>query len=174
MARSSGSRFQTTSARRRRGWEQGPGGSAVLVASSSTASLLGSVAQAQLDGLTVARIRGYLKMHITTSASINDGFQCALGIGVASENQFGTGIAAVEHPIDNADWDGWMYHKWFGVNGTISTPADGNTSVQFDVDTKAMRKLPDGDAVFAAIQFVEVGTATADVFFDSRMLVLLP
>ena len=113
-------------------------------------------------------------MHLTTSASINDGFVAAIGIGVASENQFGMGIAAVEHPIDNANWDGWMYHKFFGVHGTISTPANGQTSVQFDVDTKAMRKLPAGDAVFAAIQIVEIGTATADIFFDSRMLVLLP
>jgi len=42
------------------------------------------------------------------------------------------------------------------------------------VDTKAMRKLDLGDVIFAVAQVTELGAATMRVFFDSRLLVMLP
>ena len=46
--------------------------------------------------------------------------------------------------------------------------------VDFEVDTKAMRKMSAGDAVYAAIAGVETGSMQVRVAFDSRMLVLIP
>ncbi len=42
------------------------------------------------------------------------------------------------------------------------------------VDTKAMRKFPAEMSIYAALEVVEIGTATLNVFFDSRALGKLP
>ena len=77
-----------------------------------------------------------------------------------------------------------MYHRYFSLKGNIvgTTAADaigqvfGQSAVlRFEVDTKAMRKLVNEDAIYAIFEIgAEVGAASMEVEFNSRILVKLP
>ena len=41
-------------------------------------------------------------------------------------------------------------------------------AVRFEVDTKAMRKLVDEDALYAIVEMAEIGTGVMSMAFDSR------
>jgi hypothetical protein len=102
--------------------------------------------------------------------SAGDGYQGAMGIGLASSAAFTAGIGSLPTPITEAAWDGWLWHRFFSVHGGV---ADGSTnagSYQIEVDSKAMRKVSDEMTIFMAGEFTEIGTALMSVFFDSRML----
>ena len=47
-------------------------------------------------------------------------------------------------------------------------------AVTFDIDTKAMRKIPDGMTLTGVIEVTEVGTAVLDWHVNSRTLAKLP
>ena len=168
------SRLRANGARRRRGWSLGPGGTGVTNVTTSSSAFLGSVSQATLDGLTVARIRGRFTMVAQILTALGDGFQGAIGIGIANENAIGVGITAVNLPITDASWDGWLYHQFVSIHRGVTANSDGSGVLDFEVDTKAMRKMNAGDSLYACIELVEIGTADVDVFFDSRALFLLP
>ena len=124
------------------------------------------------DGLTVVRLRGSLSAFILTATSAGDGFHCALGIGLINEDAFAVGVTTVMDPIADAQWDGWLYHRFFDVHAQTTTPGTGSIidAIQFEVDSKAMRKTSEDTIIFAALEVVEQGTATMNLFFDSRML----
>ena len=166
---------QARGSRRKRGWEEGPGSITAVVAqpTANGITLLGNGQEFQFDGDPLVRIRGSLQMHLTAATGINDGFHCAMGIALASQNAFGVGVTALMSPLDDIEWDGWIYHRVFDLHGLLTT-ASGMTEIQFEIDTKAMRKLKAQDTIYAVLQHIETGTATADVWMTSRMLLLLP
>jgi len=162
--------------RRRTGWELGPGGDAPLTVSADGISILGSGLVLLVDGLTLVRLRGSVQALLTQATAIADGFHCAMGIGIVNEDAFAIGVTTIMDPLTDADWDGWLYHRFFDLHAQSSTtvgpgPAD---NLQFEVDSKAMRKTTDGDVIFAALEVVEQTTAVMQVFFDSRVLFKLP
>ena len=170
--------FPARAARRRTGWEEGPGGSISTSFTSSGQAILNSGIQALLDGLTIARIRGKIQCQLETATAAGDGFHGAYALGVVTADAFNVGITAVPKPIDDIDWDGWMVHGFFDVHSVTSTLADGVNlnAVHFDkeIDGKAMRKFGLNDVLFGIVQVVENGAATLEVFFDSRLLFKLP
>jgi len=165
------------SGRRRRGWSDGPGGTGVTTFTASAHTILGSGAVSLLDGQTIARIRGALAITMVSATAAGDGFSGAIGIGIASETAFGIGVTAVNDPVAEADWDGWIWHSFIQVFAGDKTAGDVNWGVanlRMEVDSKAMRKLPESQTVYCSMQLTEIGTSEIDVFFDSRLLVLLP
>jgi len=127
------------------------------------------------DGDTLVRVRGSLEAVIQSSNVAGSGFHCAIGIGIVNEMAFTVGATAVMEPITDADWDGWLYHRFFDLHVGDQTAGDiQERPVQFEVDSKAMRKLKQDDVVFAIVEVVETGIAEIDVFFDSRILLALP
>ena len=173
--RSSG--FNRVSApRRRKGWEGGPGGTALQGVGSSSSVILGLGAELLLDGTTLLRLRGQVNVNLGTGAVLGDGFQGAFGIGIVQASAFAIGVTAVPTPLTEQDWDGWIFWSTLSVHtGDVSEPARSPQSTQvIDVDTKAMRKLDLQDTLYGVIEVVEIGTATMDVFFDSRLLLALP
>jgi len=145
----------------------------------TTVALLGSGSEAQLDGLTIARIRGVLEIQMGAADLTTSGFIGAVGIGIASQNAFGIGVTATMDPVADADWDGWMFHKFFSIHGQVVAAASEGDETSpnrhmIDLDTKAMRKITEGDTIYAAVEVTEVGTATLNVWLDSRVLLLLP
>ena len=162
-------RFGTT--RRKTSWAVGPGGTSLLSIAAPQTSVVGSGATSLEDGLTVVRLRGELLLRLQTPTT--DGFTGAFGIALCTAAAFAVGITALQKPISDEDWDGWLYHQYFAINGEAA--GDLDTVVRTVVDSKAMRKLPQDMVVFSAIQTsIETGTATLQVFFNSRMLVKLP
>jgi len=106
----------------------------------------------------------------------DDGFHGALGIGIVTDDAFAIGVTAVPDPIDDMEWDGWLYHRFWDIHsrGTFSNDDGHINAVSFEVDSKAMRKMTEGDTLFAIVQVVEAATATGSIWFDSRALFKLP
>jgi len=175
------------SPRRKTSWQIGPetgtnGSAQSITATGSTGASVG--AQSAVDGNTLVRTRGELLLTLLAAAAAGDGFIGAFGIGVVTAQAFGIGITALPTPIDEEDWDGWLYHRYFSVvsssiiSDTVSSADDFANAVsavlRVEIDSKAMRKVPENMTVAAVLQVTEVGTATMTWNFNSRMLIKLP
>ena len=162
--------------RRRRSWTLGPGrDTPQTTVSASVASIISDFIAVGASGTTLARLRGDFRAQIITASSSMDGFSGAFGIGVATNAAITAGAASVPTPVTEQDWNGWLYWRAFNLKSVETTVVGRFGSVlQWQVDTKAMRKLDPDDGVYAVFEVTEVGTSTMQVFFDSRMLVLLP
>ena len=174
-------RVPVRSPRRKSSWANGPGQEAVQAQGSSGGKFLFNLGQTSLgDGQTVIRIRGVLTQWLVSAASAQDGFTGAFGIGTCTAQAFAAGAASCPGPITERDWDGWMYWHAFSLKANnvmaagnnVQAPREGFMSLI--VDTKAMRKTEENITVFAAAEYVEVGTAVVARHFDSRMLFLIP
>jgi len=176
---------QVRTPRRRSEWGLGPGGSAITQLTGTGSVFLGSGIVSSTLPITVVRIRGELLLFLSSATAALDGYTGAFGIGRVATSAFSAGITAVPTPVAEQSWEGWLYHRYFSI--TAATPMDGQAATDTDVlnnvtaalrievDTKAMRKLEeDEQTIYAALEAVEVGGATLKMFFDSRMLALMP
>jgi len=174
---------QTT--RRASSWEEGPGQvGAQTTISSSIASITSSIVLALTDGLTVVRIRGRFHAWLKTAANAAEGFSGAFGIGITTAAALAAGAGSVPTPITEQAWEGWLYWTPIQLIAPIGPLTAAQTTASgmigqlgtqiMEVDTKAMRKIGEDMAIYAAIEVTEVGTASMDYRFDSRMLVKLP
>ena len=122
------------------------------------------------------RIRGEFLAFLSLATDALDGFSGAVGIGIATVTAITAGVASVPTPITEAESDNWLWHRFFALKagGPFITTADpgGNLSTQLriEIDSKAMRKNPLELALYAAVEVVEVGTATVSFHLDSRVL----
>jgi len=176
------SRVQTS--RRKTSWTLGPAtgtnGSALNI--TGTGKTVGGVGVESLaDGLTLVRHRGSLLLYLTSTAAQNNGFFGAFGIGVVTAQAFAAGAASMPGPLADVDWDGWFYHQFIFLRGTMLTPsqnldrlAQGPEALRVDVDSKSMRKIPENMVVFIILEATESGTATMQWSYNSRELVKLP
>ena len=125
------------------------------------------------EALTLVRTRGRFDFSLSSYTSAGDGYQGAVAIGLASLPAFTAGIGSLPTPISEMGWDGWLWHSIVGIHSALAAGATAVgqiASISLEVDSKAMRKLTDQMVIFAAIEVVELGTASLNVFFDSRML----
>ena len=165
--------------RRKSSWEFGPGSTGALSISSSTTALVGGGVTVSANGATLVRTRGSLQAFLKTSDAANGGFHLVFGIGIASADAFGVGVTALPNPGDDPGWPGWLYWRVFDLHSFGATIAEsmgagGLGSVQFEVDSKAMRKVGVNEVIFASVQAIELSTATMSLFFESRCLFKLP
>ena len=172
-------RGRPRSQRRLTAWSVGSGGTGALSLSASGSSLVGAGVQPTLEGLTIVRTRGELLLELRAATAAGDGFNGAFGIGLAHTPAFDAGIGSLPTPLDEDDGEMWLYHRYFAVVAPVAFAATGfaptlGAALRIEVDSKAMRKFPDETTLFAAIQVVEVGTASLSVHWNSRMLVKLP
>ena len=173
-------RFQE---RRKTDWNVGP--EANLTAISST-SVVGwsSFVLPQVPGLTLIRTRGEFTAYLTAATALNDGFECAVGIGLASTAAATVGITALPTPLAEEDWDGWIFHQFFDLHApgpivqaaaALSTDNSFMSSIRIPIDSKAMRKVPDNAfALYGAIEVIVAGTAVMAFQARTRMLFKLP
>ncbi len=174
MARRSGfSRGRPSSSGVSRQWNAGTGGTAVTTVSGTSQGFLGSAVQPTADELTVMRTRGLLDLFVSGAPSSDgDGFFGAVGIGVTSAAAVATGIGSVPTPLRDVGWMGWLWHSFVSVHWQDVSQAVGNAAhLRIEMDSKAMRKFGPDSALYCAFDLVEIGTASVDVFFDSRILV---
>ena len=150
----------------------------------SGALLLTGGSTPTVPGLTLVRTRGRCLFYLTNATADNNGFVGAFGIGVVTVDAFVAGQASVPSPVTDEGSDIWLFHKYFhcmagglmsGAGAVDRTSVNSATAVvEFDVDSRAMRKLTVEDAIFASIEVTEIGTATLNVHFQSRILLKLP
>ena len=191
MANLGGSGFRTRSARsqrRKTSWNIGPqtGVDGAPQGISSSVAVLATGALVVLEeAITLIRTRGDLNLYLQSATGTGDGFHGAFGIAVATSPAVLAGIASLPTPITEEDWDGWLYHRYFSLvaGGTIAAATaaqqadqvnSSSAALHFEVDSKAMRKLSVDQSLYAAIEVVELGAASMQWAFNSRMLVKLP
>ena len=176
--RHGGSRFPRNfrgSTRRQTAWGVGTGGTGQTALTSNVASIVGATVVPVIEGLTCVRICGFWSIWLTTVTAANDGFQGAFGIGIATLAAVTAGIGSLPTPITESTDENWLYHKFFSCNGPAAGQLDSMATIlQFEIDSKAMRKFPVGMAMYAAVDVVEIGTAVGVVTHDSRSLSKLP
>ena len=157
-------------ARRKTGWETGPGGARQQIAASGSVILgLGSVSGA--DGITLVRLRGSLMLKLSAADAETAGFVGAFGIGIVKAPAFAIGVTAVPTPVTEQDDEEWIF--WYPIS--VLGSGTGEAAVQrIDIDTKAMRKLTVGDTLYGVVELTEAGVSVLETYFDSRMLIMLP
>jgi len=162
--------------RRRTGWSAGPKeNDSPPSAAVSTTALWQTGSLALADGLTVARIRGNFAAWLVVAATAGDGFLGAIGILNVTNEAFTAGVASVPSPMDDEDYDGWMFHRYFNLFSPSTSPiGNGGSYVTFPIDTKAMRKTTEGDVLVGVIQVIEAGNATIEWSARTRVLDFLP
>ena len=174
-------RFQHRSQPKRlTSWSVGAESALVSLTSTGSALWLTGVVPAQ-SGLTIVRTRGEFLAYLTAASGVNNGFTGAVGLGIVSTEAFAAGVASVPTPLSDSDWDGWLWHSFFHLmsgaimDGTAAadTNLENTVQVRLPIDSKAMRKLPDGWTVIGVVQATEIGTASMSFFGNSRMLVKL-
>ena len=152
-------------------WGLGPGGVTKLQSTAVGSTIMGAGASPIHDGLTLVRIRGELLLRLQTPTT--DGFIGAFGIGMCTASAFAIGVTAVQTPIADDQWDGWIYHRFWALDGEAAGGDD--VVLRVEVDSKAMRKLTDDTVIYACIErATETMVATIDQFFNSRILLKLP
>ena len=174
------SRQGAVSNRRRTSWSAGPRQTSLPSIVANGAFLWAAGAQANLDGLTVVRIRGQVGLWLEVVTGIGDGFlQVGFGICNVTENAFGIGVTAVPHPLTDRSWDGWMWHSivspLLGFSVTEGENTGAISQVRVEIDSKAMRKTRSSDLIVGVAEFSgEVGTATLQFIAETRILDKLP
>ena len=189
MARVRGfaSRGLTRSPRRKSSWTVGvqTGTNGSVQAISATGKTLATNGVNVLeDGLTLVRTRGQLILVLTSASAAGAGFVGAFGIGIVTAQAFAAGVASIPGPINDEDWDGWLFHHYFAVVSssviadTVSSSDDfGNSQsavLRIDVDSRAMRKLEENQVIVGVLEADEIATSVMGWYLNSRSLVKLP
>ncbi len=126
-----------------------------------------------LRPFTIVRIRQTLAWKSDQTAATERQIG-AVGFAVVSDQAVAIGITAVPTPVTDLASDLWMLHQFFMSHFTV-TSAIGSESQyhQIDVDSKAMRKVEDGQDL---VEVGELATGLSDGFSlsdASRILIKL-
>jgi len=115
---------------------------------------------------TIMRIRGYLFV-VSDQVAANEDFIGALGMAVVGDQATALGVTALPDPVNEGDSDLWFVHRYFAGNNTV---AIGNSVVQMDLDSKAMRKVEQGQDFFSILRNASATTGF-DFWLSFRMLI---
>ena len=155
-----------------RDWGVGCGGTSLLTVAASEVNVLGSGVQTVGSELTLLRTRGEFLISLTSATSAGHGFTGAVGIGVFSDQAFTAGVASMPSPVAEAFSNAWLWHLYFSViageAGGLAGGIEG--AVRSAIDSKAMRKFDSNQVMACIVETTEIGTATAIIRMDSRIL----
>jgi len=143
--------FRTGGPRRKTQWI-GPPLQGYITVASGGATLISSLVLE--EPTTAVRVRGMVSIQPQlTNADIE--LIGAVGIGVVSAEALAVGITALPEPYSDADWGGWMVWRSFAYQFRFEdATATQYPRWDFEVDSKAMRKVGPSDAlVFVAESF---------------------
>ncbi len=109
-------------------------------------------------GETVRRTRGIVSVRNDQQAGIED-ITGAFGIVRVGDLALAAGAASLPGPVTDGDDDGWLVWQPFVAMGyaLLSSQGGGNTSMQFEFDSKAMRRVEQG---FGLAVMIENASAT--------------
>jgi hypothetical protein len=123
-------------------------------------------------------------MFLTSASVVQAGFHGALGMAIVSENAFDAGVGSLPHPIADVGWGGWIWFRQFSLissvvmdTGTTSEAGlvlPSGAALRIEIDAKAQRKVKVTDVQCFVLDVVEIGTASAQIMVNTRVLDLLP
>jgi len=147
-------RSQIGSQKRQVTWV-GPAAQGAVNVASTGATLLSffSPSDAGLTKATVVRTRGAVTIspQVFSADVIIHG---AYGEGIVSDQAFAAGISSVPEPFTEADWDGWFVWRSFTLELAVADATGKILPAQltFEVDSKAMRKVGDGETLITVAE----------------------
>ena len=98
---------------------------------------------------TITRVVGLLSVQSDQNVAVELPFG-ALGFAVVSDKAATTGVTAVPDPVTEGSSDLWHVYQSFSAEGSASTNV-GRPLMQFPIDSRAQRKVQDGENCVAVI-----------------------
>jgi len=134
-----------------------------------------SAVELALRPFTFVRVRGVAWI-VSDQALATETYSVALGAAVVSDQALGIGVTAVPTPITDQASDLWFMYEQF-MGGILLATAIGfeepNGSF-FKYDSKAMRKVDDGQDVAFVVETDDAGiTAGVQIKHGGRALIKL-
>ncbi len=143
-------------------------------ANSAVLTNLLNAAALALTPFTVIRFRGNLHVASDQSAALET-YSMALGMAVVSVQASAIGVTAIPTPAIDVGSDLWFVYervtsKFDFVSGVGFHPAAG---VIKEIDSRAMRKVQEGEDIVSVIENGALTAAGCDVRFSGRILIKL-
>ncbi len=166
-------RFLRQVSRRQTEWGIFAGSTAVQGIGTSAKVVLASFSSTDLAGLipgTIVRTRGVVHVSAQSSAS-SAVLMGAFGFALVNDVAEALGITALPGPFTNQNFD-WFYWQPFASRQLVGTNIgfDSLAGKDFIIDSKAMRKLGNGDSLIMMVENAS-GANAIDVAFSARLLV---
>ena len=122
---------------------------------------------------TIVRVRGEIWVRSDQDAVNETGFG-ALGFAVVNDNARAAGAASILGPITNEAADQWFVHQFFNAGnvGPTTGALFGNPWHRYSFDSKAMRKVEEGDAIVVMVENAAV-TFSFEFLLKFRLLLKL-
>ncbi len=92
-------------------------------------------------------------------------------MGVVTLAASTAGVVSIPTPITEASWDGWLLHRYFGVEKVTGDAGGGFMALE--LDSKAMRKGNEDEVLAGVLDVVETGVAVANVQVRVRALTMI-
>ncbi len=137
-----------------------------VIGTPGTALLLTSLSAGALDlrPFTVIRTRGMLGIRSDQVAATEDQL-AAYGHAVVADQAVAIGVTAVPTPVTDNDSDLWFVLERIMSDMTFSTAAAHEKQGNYaSFDSKAMRKVEDGQDLISVVETPAVGIAAGCVF----------
>jgi len=119
-------------------------------------------------------VRSRIQVAIESDQLIASEFQVgAIGVAVVSDQAVAIGAAAVPTPITDIESDLWLVHQLLFSSFAFITAAGFDQRIeQYAIDSKAMRKVEDGEDVVVVGELSSAGGGF-NMFVGGRILVKL-
>ncbi len=175
MARARGASARFGGRPRRKTVWVGPADQDVVAVATGTSVIIASFdPQASfMAAPTIVRTRGAVSIRnsvVGSDVTIGGAF----GVCVVSDEAFVAGTAAIPRVFDDADWGGWLVWQSFESRFEFAdgTGAQGpnESSLLFQVDSKAMRKITTNETV---LLMCESQTGALNIAMHLRLLFML-
>ncbi len=134
--------------------------------------VIASMSKADLEKFvpcTITRTVGLVVVSADTDFITNQIYGGAIGCCVVREEARLVGASAVPQPFTGADEEMWLYHQFFAEVFDDRSDSDLRLTTHYKVDSKAQRKVSDGDAII----FTSQGAGLADGFDVNVMVRML-
>ena len=143
-------------------------------ASGGTIILSLSTAEKALRPFTIVRTRMLIGI-VSDQLAAGENQLGALGIAVVSDQASAIGVTAVPTPVTDLSSDLWLLHQFlfntFSIASAVGYADDGMH--QYAVDSKAMRKVQDGEDVVVVGELDGANSSGFSMTIAGRMLVKL-
>jgi len=145
------------------------------LSTASTAAIFTGLSATDLALRPFTIIRTRVNLHIASDQEINDELQnAAFGIAIVSDQALAIGVTAVPTPFTDIGSDLWFAHQIMTSRFLLGTAVgfSGDFGMEKDLDSKAMRKVEEGQDVSISIETSSI-SAGCDFVKSGRLLIKL-
>ncbi len=144
--------------------------------SGSSAALVSVLNAAALGLRPFTIIRSHLEaLIISDQQGATESQISAVGIAIVGDQATTIGITAVPRPASDAGSDLWFLHQWMlndFTRGSDATGFQSNAGTHYSIDSKAMRKVEDGQDLALVLENDTLSDGTA-ITLAGRVLIKL-